>query len=333
MLRIRIVSISLLLAVVAAMLFWPAVLTYTFVYGEKATASVEQCSREPAFSGRVSQLTCTGTWRTGSGGSGAGEIYGLDGEDAGSDVPVRIGPMGAYAGGFSGNWFPWVTALPLLLVPFVLAWALLATLSGGRRLAKSLLADPRGGTLLIVHEDKVLHPDGAPHATLSPPGPPPPGHRPVEVPGRRSRIFERSAFDKAAGINRDATEFRALTGPHGDTLAVVEYRSAEGLEPDDVLLDPSGTTLALIRRISPSPRTYEVLDPGGALTGFATNIGGRMSSSLRLEDAQGTTAATIAHTGRRCVVHVENAVPMENAVPPFRDIALVLAFATFRNTD
>ena len=38
-LRIRAVALSLLAATVVAMLFWPVVLTYTFVYGEKATAS------------------------------------------------------------------------------------------------------------------------------------------------------------------------------------------------------------------------------------------------------------------------------------------------------
>ncbi|MGP4026694.1 hypothetical protein [Actinomadura sp. 3N407] len=312
---------------VAAMLFWPVVLTYTFVFGEKATASVERCERGPTTrTGR--RLTCVGTWRTESGGSGAGEIYGLDEEDAGTDVPARIGPMGPYAGGFTRNWAPFLFSLPLLGVPFIVFWALRVTLGHGRKLAKSLLADPTGGTVLIVSGDKAFHADGLPHATLGPPGPPPPGHRPVEAPGRRSRDFPRSGFDKAAGINRDATEFRALTAPRGQTLAVVEHRSSEGLEPEDVLLDPSGTALALIRRVSPSPRGYEMLDPGGAPIGSATNIGGKFSSSLRVNDARGTKAATIAHTGRRCVIRVENTAP-----PPFRDIAIVIAFATFRTTD
>lgn len=327
MLRLRLVVITLLLGCVAAMLFWPVVLTYTFVSGQKATASVERCERGPATrTGR--NLTCVGTWRTESGDSGEGEIYGLREDDAGTDVAVRIGPMGPYAGGFSRSWFLFLPLAPLVLAPFIIVWAVRATLGSGRKLASSLLADPAGGTLLIVSGDKVLHPDGLPQATLNPPGPPPPGHRPVEAPGRPPRVFPRSGFDKAAGINADSTEFRALTGPHGHTLAVVEYRSAEGLEPEDVLLDPSGTALALIRRLSPNPRHYEVLDPGGAPIGSATNIGGKFSSSVRVEDVRGTTAATIAHTGRRCVIRVE-----DNAPRPFRDIAIVVAFATFRTTD
>ena len=231
MLRVRLVALTLLTGTAAAMLFWPVVMTYTLVYGEKATASVEHCERGAPTAKGGRQLTCTGTWRTEGGGSGEGEIYGLGDEDAGKDVAVRIGPMGPYAGGFLRNGHLFLTAGPLLLMPVVMFWALRVTLASGRRLAKSLLADPAAGTVLIVSGDKVFHADGLPHATLGPPGPPPPGHRPVEVPGRRRRSFERSGFDKAAGINRDATEFRALTGPRGHTLAVVEYRSAEDLEP------------------------------------------------------------------------------------------------------
>ncbi|TDB96460.1 hypothetical protein [Actinomadura sp. 7K534] len=328
MLRVRLVALTLLTGAVAAMLFWPVVMTYTLVYGEKATASVEHCERESPRAKGGRRLTCTGTWRTEGGGSGEGEIYGLGDEDAGTDVAVRIGPMGPYAGGFLRNGYLFLTAIPLLLMPFVMFWALRVTLASGRRLAKSLLADPAAGTVLIVSGDKVFHADGLPHAALGPPGPPPPGHRPVEVPGRRRRLFERSGFDKAAGINRDATEFRALTGPRGHTLAVVEYRSAEDLEPEDALLDPSGAPLALIRRLAPAPRAYEIVDPGGAPIGSAAAIGGKFSSSLRLTDAQGATAATIAHTGRRCVIRVENA-----ARPLLRDVAIVIAFATFRTTD
>ncbi|XRQ11471.1 hypothetical protein ACN3XK_11470 [Actinomadura welshii] len=322
-------AITLFAGTVGAMLFLPAVFTYTFAFGEKATATVQQCSRERVPQGTGGRsLTCTGTWRTESGDSGAGEIYGLDEDDAGTEVAVRIGPLGPYAGGFSRTWWPFLTALPLLLVPFIGIWAMRVAVAGGRKLAKSLLAEPGGGTLLIVSKDTVVHPDGRPHATLSPPGPPPPGHRPVEVPGRRPRPYEHTDFDKAVGNNRDATEFRALTGPHGDVLAVVEYRSTPDLEPDEVLLDPSGAPLALIRRLAPVPRAYEILDPGGTPIGAATNIGGKYSVSLRVEDSQGATAATIAFNGRRCVVRVEGRAPR-----PFRDIAIVMAFATFRASD
>lgn len=327
-LRVRLVALTLTAATAAAMLFWPAVLTYTFVYGEKATASVERCERKASNGKWGSRLTCVGTWRTEGGGTGAGEIYGLGEEDAGTVVAARIGPLGPYADGFGGSAYHFLTAVPLLLVPFIGFWAMRITLASGRRLAESLLSDPAGGTVLIVSRNKVFHADGLPHATLSPPRAPPPGHRPAEVPGRRRRLFERSGFDRAAGLNRDATEFRALTGPRGDTLAIVEHRSGVGLEPEDVLLDSSGTPLALIRRIAPVPRAYEILDPGGTLIGSAANIDGRYSSSLRVTDAQGAAAAAIAHTGRRCVVRVEHTAP-----PPFRDVAIVIAFATFHTAD
>ncbi|MFS2295512.1 MAG: hypothetical protein FWJ90_22910, partial [Actinomadura sp.] len=133
-LRIRVVALAYLVAAVGGMLFWPSVLTYTFLYGEKATASVERCKRKPSDGMRVAGLNCTGTWRTESGGTGAGNIYGLDEEDAGTDVAVRIGPMGPYAGGFGGNWPLYLTAVPLLIAPFFRFLALRAALVPGRRI-------------------------------------------------------------------------------------------------------------------------------------------------------------------------------------------------------
>ncbi|QFG24712.1 hypothetical protein [Actinomadura sp. WMMB 499] len=326
MLRTRLVALTIAAVAAVALLFWPVVMTYTLVAGEQGTASVARCVE--TGTGKNYNLSCTGTWRTGSGGSGSGEIYGLDEGDAGTDVPVRVGPMGPYAGGFGRNWIYYLPLVPLLLAPAVMVWALRATLGPGRRLAKSLLADPAGGTLLIVTPKRVDHANGLPLAVLGPSGPPPPGYRPVDVPGRALRAGGRTPLDAAAGINRDRSEFRPLVSPGGQALAIVEHRSAKGREPDHVLLDPSGATVAVVRRISPSPPRFALIDPGGAPLGSAGPTGGKRSASLLVTDARGAAVATIAHAGRRSVVRVENAAPRL-----YRDAALVLALAQYRTAD
>ncbi|MFD0901322.1 hypothetical protein [Actinomadura sediminis] len=326
MLRARAVAFTILGTCVAALLFWPVVITYTLAAGEKATASVTRCVK--TTNGKRHNLSCTGTWRTEGGETGSGEIYGLDKDDAGTDVPVRVGPMGPYGGGFGGNWVYYLTLVPLLIAPGIAIWALRVSFGPGRKLAESLLAEPAGGTLLVVTPKRVDHANGLPLATLGPPGPPPPGYRPVEIPGRALRAGGRSPLDAAAGVNRDRSEFRPLESPGGEPLAVVEHRSAEGREPDHVLLDPSGATRALVRRISAGPARYALIGPDGTPLGSAEPTGGRLSGSLRVTDAGGVTVATIAHTGRRCVVRVEDAAPRV-----YRDIAIVLVFAQYHTAD
>ncbi|MFD0853813.1 hypothetical protein ACFQ07_16360, partial [Actinomadura adrarensis] len=71
-----------------AVLALPAVLTYTFLAGERGTAQVSECRR--VSSGSIVQLNCTGTWRTEGGETGSGKIYGLGSGDAGETVRVRI---------------------------------------------------------------------------------------------------------------------------------------------------------------------------------------------------------------------------------------------------
>jgi hypothetical protein len=112
--RLRtIVAVTILIAVMGLVLFWAVVITYTLFLGEKATARVETCYE--TGSGRNSELTCTGSWTTADSQTHSGEIYGLEEQDAGRVVMVRLGPMGPYA-----QWNPSYIGYYLMLVPVIL---------------------------------------------------------------------------------------------------------------------------------------------------------------------------------------------------------------------
>ncbi|TDE33010.1 hypothetical protein [Actinomadura sp. 6K520] len=317
-------ALGLLLVIFAALLFWPVVMTYTFVAGEKATASVTNC--ETIRNNKSTDTTCTGTWRTEGGDTGSGEIYGLDEDQEGDTVPVRIGPMGPYAGGFGHSWVLFLTAVPALLAPVVVAFSLGPFFSRNRRLARSLLAEPGGGRLVIVTRDAVTHADGSPFATVRKAESPPAGYRRAEVPGRPFRGHQRSVFEAVAGINRDATEFTAVVGTAGRPLMFVEARTSKELETECVLLDAAGAALVVVRRLSAYPLHYSLLSPAGEAIGSARPAVGKLGGNLLIRDAGGLPVATAATSGRRWVVRVES-----RASSLLRDAALALALIQLRS--
>lgn len=323
MARQRMVSVVFGLAMLSGLCFWPVVLTYTFVAGEKATATVAAC--ETSSSGKNSDTTCTGTWRTESGGTGSGEIYGLDEDQEGDTVPIRLGPMGPYAGGFGHSWPLFLTVVPLVIAPVLIVVMLKRFYGRGRKLAKALLADPGKGLVVVITRDGVTHPDGRPYVSVQKAESPPPGYRRIELPNRPARAHERSLFEAMAGINRDATEFSALLGDAGQPLMFIEIRTNKEQEPEYVLLDTSGTPHVLIRRLSPYPLHYSMLRPGGEPIGSAKPALGKFGGTLLVRDAGGRPVSTGAATGRRWVLRVE-----EPATPLLRDASLALALVQLR---
>ncbi|MEV5824469.1 hypothetical protein AB0L25_02720 [Spirillospora sp. NPDC052242] len=322
--RVRLLAIALLAAFVIAPLVWPAVLAYTLHFGERGTATVAGCV---TTTGRGSSTTCRGTWRTGSGETGRGEIYGLAPRTpAGRTVPVRIGPAGPYANGWSSRTLPsalipiaFVTVPTALAVPLILRMRR-AVHRRGRRLAAELLAGPGA---LLVSRDAVHRADGTPYATLRAAPAPVPGHRRLDLPGRPERVHP-----PVPGTvpDRPAAEFTSLDDPAGRTLLYCEHRTDARFEPEIVLLDPSGAPRLLARRESPHPLAYRLLDPSGADLGSARTATG--TGTLAVRDTAGTRVAAAGLRGRDWVLRADGAAP-----EPLRDAALVLVLAQFRTHD
>ncbi|WP_143220822.1 hypothetical protein [Actinomadura sp. CNU-125] len=265
--RARLVAITLLVVVMVGPAIWPAVLAYTFAFGEKGTATVSECVTRS--SGRSTATTCRGAWRTDGGARDGGKIGGLDPDTPdGATVPVRIGPIGPYANGWSSRTYPALIPPLITTVPLLLAVPLIVRMRRGigrrgRRLADSLLAGPGA---LLVSRDAVRRPDGSPYAVLRASSGPGPGARRLDLPGRPER-----AHRPMPGTVPDepSVEFEALQDPDGRTLMFCEHRTDARFEPEIVLLAPDGTARLLVRREAPHPLVYRLLDPSGAVLGSA----------------------------------------------------------------
>lgn len=304
--------------------FWPAVLGYTFVAGEKATAQVTNCreTRDPKGS---TGLDCSGRWHDAEGGGGSGHVSGVGRADFGRDVEVRIGPLGPYAGGPARSWPPFLTALPLLLAPpmgFVLARR---TVGPGRAAARRLLAaPPDGATLLMVGAKTAAWTDGRSYGSLRQTAAPP-GFQRIDLPGKRPRRSRQSVFTAAAGLARDTTGFATVSGPAGEPLFVVERRGFGRYEPETWLLDPGGTARAVIRRVDWYPAKYELLRADGRLVGRISTPRGTRSGVYVSRDEHGRQLAVMAASGRRWVLRIE-----PQTSPLLRDLTLAYLFDSAR---
>lgn len=318
--RVLAVAVVFLLAFIGGLLFWPVVLTYTFTLGERATAQVAECHY--VSKGKSRDLVCTGTWRTDGGRTGSGEIYGLLPGDAGRRVSVRIGPMGPYHGGFGRSWPLYTTLLPLLLAPptiFVLARRQRRV---GGTMFRELLAGPADeATVLVVTRKGAAWPDGRRYATVRATAPPP-GHVPVQVPGRKRRGTERSTFEVAAGIGGNARRFAAVDTPAGEPLFLLEYRSDQEYQPEAILLGLDGTARAVIRLLAVLPARYQFLDPEGGPLGSVKTIPGAKWGAYVVRDQSGREIARVAQRFWRIAVRIE-----PTASPAHRDLALAFVFA------
>jgi hypothetical protein len=317
-LRVRLVAIGFLVLLVGGLLLLPAVLTYTFVAGDTATARVTACRQ-------TKRLSCSGRWQDADGRTRSGHISGVDRDDVGRSVEVRIGPLGPYAGGFGRSWGAFTTLLPFLVGPPI--WVVLARrlLNPGRAVARRLLATaPQDGPLLSVTADEATWTDGRPYASLRDTDAPM-GHLPMELPGRQPRQSPGTVFTAAAGLHRTAAEYALASGPAAEPLFVIERRSFADFEPETWLLDFGGTTLAVVRRTQRYPTAFELLDRDGNRFGTMRLPDGVRSGAYEARGADGGRAAVMAAYGRRWVLRVE-----PGATPVFRDLMLAFVFDAAR---
>ncbi|MBE1534043.1 hypothetical protein [Actinomadura algeriensis] len=314
-------SILTALAVVAfcGWAVYPVILTYTFYLGEKATATVAECELGSPGYGRAGgdPDICRGTWRTEGGETGEGEIYNLDATEAeGRTYPIRIGPLGPYAHGWDRAWLgPLLGAVPLLI--FVAAEVMLyrGILRPGRKIADALLDAPGA---LLVSDDKTRDADGSPHTFVRNLPAAPPGHRHLDLPGRERRR------GRDVGPKGGRTFFQSVVDAAERPLMLLEHRSDERLEPETVLLDPSGNPRLLLRRTDGT--RFVILDPTGTELGTAGPADPARILSLEVWDTDEKVIAEAAGRGLMTwVLRID-----EDAPPLLRDAALALAFVKLR---
>ncbi|TDC87315.1 hypothetical protein [Actinomadura sp. 7K507] len=321
--------IGLALVLFCGWMLYPAVLTYTFARGERATATVLECTGIGTYGRYYTDTTCVGTWRTEDGERGDGEIYGLDYDQAvaaGRDeaVPVRIGPLGPYANGWGGSWHYFLTAVPILLFTLLFVWIRRRFILPSRRLAESMLA-ASGDVLVISGRDGLRRPDDSPYATLGTSLEPPPGHRNLTLPGRAPYTRDQPTLGSRDRLYR----FQAVTDTAGRPLMHVEHRSDRGLHPEHVLLDPSGAPTLLIRPDTErGPFFHRLLDPTGGVLGTAGPAEGRNMTTLEVRGGDGATVATAAKLRGRRVLRIEQGAP-----PLLRDASIALVLAQLINID
>ncbi|QFG24713.1 hypothetical protein [Actinomadura sp. WMMB 499] len=312
--RRRLIPLGLLVVLLVAPMVWPAALACTFVFGDKATATVTACERGPTRTGSEIK-SCRGTWRTDGGERGAGEIYGVLAHQEGDTLRIRIGLAGPYANGWARGWpfLIWTVPGPLGVLGFVRFRR--AILRRGRGLAASLLAEPGA---LVVSRDAVRRPGGSAYASLR--AAEHPGGPRLDLPGRRPQVH-RPPWD-----DRDAPEVHveAVADAAGRPLMFLEHRTGSRFEPETAVLAPSGVPLLLVRRESPHPLAYRLLDPSGAELGSARTASG--IGTLAVRDAAGNRFASAGLRGRDWVLRAD-----ETAPEPLRDAALALVLAQFHH--
>ncbi|QFG21720.1 hypothetical protein [Actinomadura sp. WMMB 499] len=288
---------ALALALVGG-LFWPAVLTYTFLAGERATAQVAECHR--TTSGRASQLNCTGTWRTDGGDVGSGGLNGLRRTDAGTSVEVRVGPLGPYGRGFAGSWHVFTVSLFWSLS----FGGLVLSQHRARRRAAPLLAAPAAlGDLLIVTGKGARTPDGRRHATVSPvPSPPMP---------RKARA---------------KTSHWEVRGSAGQPLFRVDQRGGKSSGTEMVVRDPSGAPRHIIRMVGTGPGShYALLHADGTFLGRIDTFAGAKWGAYEIRDDRGTVWARTVLRMPEWVLRMEPGAPH-----PFPYLALAFTIGQRR---
>ncbi|QFG24715.1 hypothetical protein [Actinomadura sp. WMMB 499] len=313
--RLRYVLIAIPLVIVAAWSAYTGALVHTFAAGERATAVVESCSLGGSTNGRRTSGSCQGTWRTEGGETGRGEIYNLNvREAAGDTVRVRIGPLGPYAGGWDRAWIMPVVSGGFILLALIAYIAVLRWKKVFHRLklAESIAGESGG---LIVTEAGARRSDGAPHVLVRRLEAPPPGHRRLDLPGRTER------HDELAGPGR--TVFQSVLDADERPLMILEHRSDRKLNPETVLLDPSGAPTMLVRRVG--EREFRLLDPAGTELGSARPPGRARVPTLEVRDADGNRVAVTVGKRTGWLLRTEVDAP-----PPLRDAALVLALVQNR---
>ncbi|WP_415950559.1 hypothetical protein [Streptomyces sp. KLOTTS4A1] len=286
----RLFRIAIPLAAVACLL-WPALLSYTFVAGERATAQVAECHR----GGSRSPLKCSGTWRTEGGERGSGAIYGLGRDDAGRSVEVRVGPLGPYHPGVRA------AALPVVLSLFMLVGfgGMTVHQQRARRRVRPLLAQPaQPGDLLTVTGRGASTADGRRTASV------------VALP--------RPPAPVAKGVRAAYWDVRDGAG---QPVCRVEKRRTGKALPELLVQEPSGAGY-LIRPAEQGPRgTYSLLTFDGRPVGTVGLHEGAKWGAYEFRDLHGVVWARTVCRMPEWVLRLEPGAPA-----PFP--VLALAFTT-----
>ncbi|MGH8792418.1 MAG: hypothetical protein ACRDXX_07220 [Stackebrandtia sp.] len=156
----RWIPVLLLAAMIVLGNGYSGVVIWTFTSGESTTAVVDDCRRGGE------DADCFGTWVDASGESQDGEIVGTAGGDVGEEIPIRIGPFGAYADKAHVMWLRmWPGGVvdvgilgALILLPLFLA--------GGARAAKRLRAEAAPGSRIWKMSRSSIDDDGGPIVSI-----------------------------------------------------------------------------------------------------------------------------------------------------------------------
>ncbi|MFI0410147.1 hypothetical protein [Actinomadura sp. 3N508] len=309
--------------------FWPVMMVLTYTSGEKADATVTECVYSAGSRRTAKVERCDAVWRTESGETGKGPIYGLDTDTPkGTRVTLHIGPMGPYAGNVVDQYQLFTPAIFLGAVGVLCAVWTGRRVVSGRAVARTLLSAPSDGMRLVVTRHKAKRPDGGLYVSLAKAQAPAGYERaqPRSLQLAQVKLLHMPVWFFGRAI--DPAGVAAWKGPGGETFLLVDHVVRRRLEPEYVLIDTSGTVHLVIQRLRWRPASYTLLRPDGTEIGRAGPGNGRGPGVLEVRDAQGAQIAVAAGRWRSWVLQVQPSAP-----PLLRDASLVLTFLQHRMSD
>ncbi|WP_395109029.1 hypothetical protein [Actinomadura sp. SCN-SB] len=138
-----------LLTLAFFMLVLPGAVIYTVLWGERAVATIEACEqREVRYD--ATYLDCRGSWRFADGTRGSGHVSGVGRATIGQEVPVRVGPLGPYAGGLDRSRHALIPGGLLWTATLCVAGIGLHFLIRARARVRKVLAQVGEGRRLVV---------------------------------------------------------------------------------------------------------------------------------------------------------------------------------------
>lgn len=293
------------------MLVLPGAVVYTVVWGERAVATIETCEQRQVRSD-TTYLDCRGGWRFPDGTRGFGHVSGVDRSDIGQEVPVRVGPLGPYAGGLGRSRHALLPGALLWTVALPVAGIYLRFLLRARAQARRVLVRAGGGDAFTVGRRRLR--DGRGRTLLK-----------FRTSSRPPTVLARAEAARH-GEGRLATRrpFVAARPPTGgDALFIV--RLAGG----SAVFDANGRPVLVVKRAARSPLLLEVLAPDRTPLGRIVPYPGDENRSgiafaLTME-ARETVAIIVAGLLRWTVVfRGDPSAPLRHAATAFAFDALRL---------
>lgn len=255
--RARRRAVRAFVAFSTALLFMPAVMTYTHLFGRQVTLRIDRCERQPRGA-----YECHGSW-TDSGGRHSTTVSHVGVEDTGRTFKARLGPMGAHAGSLWEDALVFLFVLPLAVgVP---GYLLLRRQVGRevRGAARRLLDAPDHYLTLQVDRDTARRPDGEEHLRVRFGDP----DVPVPVGADRKRFASARRADGRIvfHIERRADQVLMLDAD-GRAETVVPHLALQSGRPR--IERPDGSLLGeIVQARGHTGDVHSVIDPGGAEVG------------------------------------------------------------------